>query len=177
MQSEYIYLDGLTSERLSTRWLRADDAAAWVAFTGNPEAMKFFSFPTNLPAAERAEEWIERQMLRYSEKRYGMQALIHRDTGAFVGQCGLLMQEVDGMQELEVGYHMLPEYWGHGYATEAAVLFCEFAAKHRLASSIISIIHRENIRSQRVALRHGMVAEKETVWNALPVVIYRKALA
>lgn len=39
-----------------------------------------------------------------------MNALIHKETGIFIGQCGLLKQMVDGIDELEIGYSLLPEH-------------------------------------------------------------------
>jgi RimJ/RimL family protein N-acetyltransferase len=102
-----------------------------------------------------------------------MQALIHRQTGAFIGQCGLLAQEVDGVQELEVGYHIFYKYWGQGYAPEAAKGFLQHAFENKLADSLISIIDVRNLKSQRVAEKNGLVREKQTRWSELDVFVYR----
>lgn len=99
--------------------------------------------------------------------------MIHKETGAFVGWCGLLIQEVDGVQELEVGYSIMPEYWGNGYATEAAKKCKDEAFGRRLASSIISIIQIHNIPSQRVAEKNGMRIDRQTKHHGNPVFIYR----
>ena len=102
-----------------------------------------------------------------------MQAILNIETNEFIGQCGLLTQEVDDKKELEVGYHVMKKHWGKGFAPEAAKLFIDFAFENNLTKSIISIIHKENIKSQKVALRNGLTKEKETNWKGMDVYIYR----
>jgi RimJ/RimL family protein N-acetyltransferase len=86
----------------------------------------------------------------------------------------LLIQEVDGQNEIEVGYHIFPGYWGQGYVTEAAAGFIEFAFNHAQANSIISIIDIENIASIRVAEKNGMRLVAQTTWvNDELVGVYR----
>jgi len=106
----------------------------------------------------------------------GMNVLINKNTDAFIGQCGLLVQIVDGIQELEVGYSMLPKYWKQGYATEAAQKCKAFAKENAFAKSIISIIHVDNIPSQKVAINNGMHLDKTTEYDENPVHIFRVKL-
>jgi len=84
-----------------------------------------------------------------------------------------LVQEVDGIQELEIGYTIIPAYWNQGYATEAARKCKEFAFENNFADSIISIIHVENIRSEMVARKNGMQLDKTTSFKGFPVNIFR----
>ena len=173
MLKEYYYQDDLSSDRLRTRWLTEADVVPWAEFFKDPEAIALFpTFGLN-SMEERANHWIERQLTRYREHRYGLQMLVHKETGACIGQCGLMVQEVDGIRELEVGYHIFKKYWGHGYAPEAARLFLEFAFNHDLADSVISIIDIRNIKSMRVADKNGLRREKQTRWLDLDVFIYR----
>lgn len=136
--------------------------------------MQFFPNPDSLNAEQRAIVWIERQINRYKEQKYGLQALMLNDTNEFVGQCGLLLQEVDGVLEVEVGYHILKEYRNRGYASEAAMLFADYALYNRMTASVVSVIHRKNFRSQRVAEKNGLKNEKTTFWNGKEVFIYRR---
>jgi RimJ/RimL family protein N-acetyltransferase len=89
---------------------------------------------------------------------------------------GLLTQLVDGMDELEVGYHLLPGAWGQGYATEAAIACKEFAREHQCAPSVISLIDHQNLASQAVARRNGMAPEKDTVHRGIPAMVWRVAI-
>ncbi len=168
----YTYEDNLQSPRLITRKLTENDIILWTDFFKDKEAIQFFPAFADSDE-ERSKHWIERQLTRYEENRFGLQALIDKDTKKFIGQCGLLTQEVDGKTEIEVGYHIFKKYWGQGFAPEAARLFIEFAFKNNLTESVISIIHVENIKSQRVADKNGLIREKPTNWLDLDVYIYR----
>ena len=170
--SIYKYEDGLTTERLYTRFLVLDDNKAWASFFEDKEAMQYF--PTFVTSnKEKVNPWIEKQLIRYKEKRYGLQALINKKTGEFIGQCGLLLQEIEGRQELEVAYYIFKKYWGQGYAPEASKAFIKYGFENKQATSIISIIDVRNIQSQRVADKNGLKREKQTRWADLDVFIYR----
>jgi RimJ/RimL family protein N-acetyltransferase len=99
--------------------------------------------------------------------------LIDKNTNQVVGASGLLVQEVDGTTELEIGYQLLPEYWHKGYATEATQTIRNYAFQNNFADSIISIIHVDNIASKKVAIRNGMSLEKTTKYKDFPVDVFR----
>ena len=61
-------------------------------------------------------------------------------------------------------YHIFKRYWALGYAPEAARLFINFAFENELTDSIISIIHVNNLRSQRLAEKNDLVCEKQANW-------------
>ena len=174
MGTSYIYEDNLESERLITRKLNDNDIAPWAAFFADKEAVEFlpnFGFTSNL---ECAKHMIEKQLLRYTDKRFGLQALIEKKTGNFIGVCGLLAQEVDGKTETEVGYHILKKYCGQGFAPEAAKLFIEYAFQNKLTPYVISVIDVKNSKSQRVAEKNGLTIERQTKWlDDEDVYIYR----
>ena len=171
--SIYKYEDGLITERLTTRFLVPDDIKPWTSFFEDKDAIQYFPWVGNDSNEERSQQWIERQLARYKEKRYGLQALINKETKEFVGQCGLITQEVDGKKELEVGYHIFKKYWGNGYAPEAAKAFFDYGFKYKQAPSIISLIDIRNIKSQRVAEKNGLTREKQIRWMDMDVFIYR----
>lgn len=162
----------LLTERIMVRPLELGDVPHWTEFLGNPEATALFP-PDMMASPNRAQVWIERQIQRYAAGQYGLAALIHKETGEFLGQCGLLAQVVDGQAELEVGYHLMPQHWHQGYATEAARAFRDWGFEHGLADSIISIINQKNVASQAVATRNGMSRGKATVWRDIEVFVYR----
>ena len=102
-------------------------------------------------------EWLENQFRRYREDGFGLWAVILKETGQWVGRCGLTWQEFDGRQVLEVGYLLERAYWHNGYATEAAVACKEYAFQNLHAREVYSIIRDSNTASQRVAMRNGMM--------------------
>lgn len=156
-----------------TRFLDPEDILRWVEFFSEKETTEFFPNLEGDTNEEKAKAWIEKQFTRYKENRLGLQALIHKQEKYFIGQCGLLTQEVDGIMETEVSYHLLKRYWGNGYAPEAARMFINFAFANNLADSVISIIDIRNRNSQRVAEKNGLKIDKQTKWRELDVYIYR----
>jgi RimJ/RimL family protein N-acetyltransferase len=173
MINDYYYTDQLETKRLRTRFLTMDDVPLWSEFFKDPEAIKLFPASFFPPDRDPAELWIERQIDRYNNQKYGAQALIDKESGLLVGLCGLILQEVDGISELEVGYHVLSKYWGKGYAPEAARRFIRFAFENKLSDSIISIIDVRNKKSQRVAEKNGLTIDKRTTWREIDAYIYR----
>lgn len=171
--ANFIYKDNLESERLRTRMLSERDIPTWEAFLKDKEAVEFLGFSGNENPLKRSEQWIERQFTRYGNNLFGLQALIEKSTNTFIGQCGLLKQEVNGKPETEVGYHILKKYWGNGFAPEAARMFINYAFQNCLALSIISIIDKRNLKSQRVAEKNGLKQDGEAKWHGLDVFIYR----
>ena len=166
------YLDKRETERLLIRPLVKSDYQVWQEFVMDEVATKFFPDEWKLKP-EKSEEWINLQLKSYKENRYGLQALIEKKSGEFIGQCGLLTQTIDGRNELEIGYHLIPRYWGNGYAIESAGEFKKMGFENKLAESIISIIDVENISSQKVAQRNGMTKETKTLFMEMEVFIYR----
>ncbi len=173
MIKTYFYKDHLETPRLKTRFLIFEDIPKWAKFFEDKEAVELFPDFGLKTEMERSGHWIEKQLLRYKEKKFGMQALIHKESNEFIGQCGLLAQKIDGKEELEVGYHIFKKHWGNGYAPEAAKMFINYAIENNLSESIISIIDIRNKNSMRVAEKNGLVREKQCTWNGLDVFVYR----
>lgn len=105
---------------------------------------------------EEVNGWLERQTGRYREWGYGLWAVVLKQTGEMIGQCGVTRQLWNGEEMLEVGYLFRHSHWHQGYATEAASACMEYAFDVLGASEVCSIIRDNNIPSQRVALRNGM---------------------
>lgn len=173
MSTAFTYQDNLQTPRLTTRFLTAADIVAWAPFFDDAEATAFFPPIPFATSEEKARWWIERQLTRYRENRLGLQALIHRQTGELVGQCGLLTQEVDGVEEIEVAYDVFKKWWGQGFATEGASAFINYAFQNHLTDAVTAIIDTRNTKAQRVAEKNNMQKDKQTLWAGHDVYIYR----
>jgi ribosomal-protein-alanine N-acetyltransferase len=133
------------------------------------ENMRYYPNPF---ARADVAAWIEKCLRRYREDGIGLWALILKADHQFVGDCGLALQQVDGVIETEVGYHLARRHQGQGLATEAARACLDYASSNLGLQRVISLIRPENLPSRRVAERNGMSVEKETIFVGLPHLVY-----
>lgn len=105
---------------------------------------------------EEVADWLDRQLNRYKVDGFGLWAMIEKDSGNFVGQAGLTMQQISTQQVPEIGYLLNKYYWHRGYATEAASAIREYAFNVIGYDKVYSIIRDNNYASQAVARRNGM---------------------
>lgn len=110
-----------------------------------------------------AQNWLNKQFERYKQFGFGLWAVIDKKTKCFIGQVGLTIQNVEGKDELEIGYLIKRKYWHRGYATEAAIACKDYAFYHLKKDRVVSIIRDSNSASQNVAKRVGMTIEKQFI--------------
>jgi RimJ/RimL family protein N-acetyltransferase len=159
----------LETERLRLRELTPDDFEAMFAIFGDAETMRYYPQPYSREMLEAA---LQRQFKSYAENGYGLWAMILKSENKFIGDCGLLTQEVDGVQELEVGYHVHRNYWELGFAPEAAQACFEYGFNTLGRTRMISLIRPENLPSRRVAEKNGLQIEKKILWRDLWHYVY-----
>lgn len=161
----------LTTERLILRPLTLDDTDALLAVWGDAETMRFYPAPLN---REQMQERIEAQIARYATGT-GQLAVLLKDTGELIGGCGPVWHAVEGIEELEVGYHLRRDHWGKGYAPEAARAVLDYAASALRKYDCISLIRTGNQASRRAAEKNGAVLEKIVHWRDYDHCVYRYA--
>jgi RimJ/RimL family protein N-acetyltransferase len=161
------------SDRLTFREMRPSDLDDMALLLGDPEVMTYYPRPKTRDEAAR---WIEWNRGLYRLHGYGLWLLATDDDG-FVGDCGLTPQVVDGVTELEVGYHVRPALQGRGYATEAAAASRDFARDVLGATRLVAIIHPDNRPSQRVAEKIGLRPEKHALYGGRDAIIYAADLS
>jgi [ribosomal protein S5]-alanine N-acetyltransferase len=162
------------TERLLLRPYVIEDVDALEAVLGDSVAMEFY------PAAldrRGVEEWIAKNVERYSRDGFGKWAMVVKSTGEVGGSSGCVLQEIEGRDEIEVGYNVRRDLWGRGYAPEAARACMEYAFAKLSARRVISLIRPENSRSIRVAEKNGMIREKTVFWRGYDHCIYEKMRA
>ena len=160
----------LETPRLHLREFIPEDADALALVLSDTETMRYY--PVQFDRAG-VEEWIARNRRRYTVNGHGLWAMILKSTGELIGDCGVTVQNVDGIDELEIGYHLRRDHWGQAYATEAAQACRDWAFANRNTDYVISLIRPENQPSRRVAERNGMILWKEVIWRDLPHYVYR----
>lgn len=177
IQTTFKYsLEGQESDRLLFRKVEETDFETWVEFCAYPDSLKYIFSPENLlieDPREKCRVWFKRVFNRYEKGLGGMNVLINKQTGELVGQCGLLIQSVDGIEEMEVGYSLMPKHRGNGYAREAAKKCMDFAFENKFRESLISLIDPDNIDSAKVALANGMTLYKRIFFDHGDVNVFR----
>ena len=159
----------LQTTRLRLREFTSQDADALALVLSDPETMCYYPAPYDRAGVE---QWIERNRQRYQDDGVGLWAMELTKTQQIIGDCGIILQEVEGERLYEIGYHLRRDFWGQGLATEAAIACRDWAFAHLKADRLISLIRPENPPSCRVAERVGMTIWKEVNWRGLPHCVY-----
>jgi ribosomal-protein-alanine N-acetyltransferase len=150
----------IQTQRLSLREFELGDLDALAKVLSDPETMR--SYPAPFDRAGVAD-WIDRNRTRCANDGYGLWAMILNSAGELIGDCGLVRQSVDGVDEIEIGYHVRRDLWGQGYASEAAQACRDYGFANLAVDQLISLIRPENLASRRVAEKNGMIIWKEVI--------------
>lgn len=108
----------LETERIRLREFTRQDLDDLAAMFADEEHMRFYSRPKT---RAEAAAWIDWNLDLYAERGFGLWVMESKATREFLGQCGLTPQTVDGITDIELGWHTVPEYSKEGLATEAAL--------------------------------------------------------
>lgn len=144
----------LETERLYLRELNETDFDSLCGILQDGETM--YAYEGAFSDSE-VREWLDRQIARYQKWNFGLWAVILKQNGKLIGQCGLTLQPWNNLEVLEIGYLFNKAYWHKGFAAEAAAACKNYAFNVLKAAEVCSIIRDTNIPSQKVALRNGMV--------------------
>jgi RimJ/RimL family protein N-acetyltransferase len=149
----------LETRRLILRHQLPSDLDDLWALYCDPEITRYI--PDASHTREEAREELEWHMNGHPRNpALGLWATIHRESGKFIGRCGLLPWTIEEQQEVEVAYTIARDYWGQGLATEAAQAILQYGFEKLNLTRLVSLIEPENIASQHVAEKIGMVFEK-----------------
>jgi len=161
----------LETKRLTLRRLNMDDLDGLVALYHSPDVRKFYS--EGIPSYEETKQELEWMINTcYVKYGFGMWATIEKATGKFIGRCGLTPMNIEGYEEIEVGYMLAKEYWGHGLATEAAQAILQYGFEQVGLSRLICVINPGNEASSKVAMKIGMKLEIDGDVNGEPTLLY-----
>jgi len=162
----------LETERLLLRKPELSDLDGYVSMWGDPEVVRFLG-GTPLPP-EDVPKGIERMLGQWERHGLGLFSVVRKDDERLVGRVGYLLwdterwvsamhEEVAGDLELEIGWTLLREFWGLGYATEGALACRDHAFGELARDRVISLIARENLASIRVAEKIGESLEQQDI--------------
>ena len=164
----------LETERLLLRTPVPEDADALAPMYADPEVMRFVGDGRTLTRRE-TERSVRRMIERWEADGFGLFTAVRKEDGAVIGRVGLLVWNTDtwrpttrsaagtGPTEVEVGYTLGRDFWGRGYATEAAGAVRDFALRELGAERLIALIIHGNQASENVARKLGLEYERDVV--------------
>ena len=148
----------LETDRMILRCQQASDVEFLVDLWSDPEVTRYMGGPRDQDTLRSGFE--ETAKDPYAE-RFVLWPLIDKDSGQPVGPCGLLEKQAEGNTEIELVYVLAPTAWGRGYATEIGNALKRYAFGEMSIRRLIALIEPRNTPSEKVAVKIGMLLEKE----------------
>ncbi len=143
----------METERLWLREYTPEDYDAVYAMVSDPQTMQHYPKPYT---AEGARLWLGWSLENYREHGFGWWALIRKDTGEYIGDCGLTLQSIDGESLPEIGYHLCKAHWRQGFASEAARAVRDWVFANTAYDRVYSYMTVGNTGSWKTAENVGM---------------------
>ena len=167
----------IETERLRLRRFHLEDLEPFFQLCSRPEVIRYAQ-ARPLESLAQAREYMEAVPFRdYATHGYGRFACVWKATGEVIGFSGI--KYVPEIDDNELGYRFLPEYWGRGLATEAGRASIDFARDTLRLARLVALIHPDNVASVGVVGKLGFALERQTGFSGLPGVaidVYSRAL-
>jgi len=151
-------MEHFRTDRLIARDWRTADAEAAFAIYGRQEVMRWLGPQPRVvvPSLEQMRVRLDAMAERAAvEPDYGLWPIELVVSGELIG--AVLLQPLPDSEQVEIGWHLNPDFWGRGYATEAARGAAELAFGPRGLKRVVAVVDPDNVRSLAVCRRLGMV--------------------
>lgn len=160
----------IETERLILRGWRLDDLEPFTEMMADPEVARFLTM--DMGPAEPPLSWHAMAVFigHWALRGYGLFAVEEKTTGAFVGRVGAWQPE--GWVGFELGWALARPHWGKNYAYESARAAGDWIFDAFGLEQLVSLIHVDNVRSQRLASRMGMTAGHFTMHAGMPHTVW-----
>jgi len=162
-------VETFTTARMAATRISESDFDDLLRLNQDPEVAKTL-------AGTRSEletrEFIRSSIEHWERHGYGFWVFRDRTDGRFIGRAGLLQVEIDGSDEIEIAYAVMPEFWRRGFATEMARAILDIAARLSI-HDIVAFTLPTNSGSRGVMEKAGFRYERDITWANLPHVLYR----
>lgn len=153
----------LKTARLVLRPLLPVDAVSLFQIYQTQGVLRYFPNP-NPPQLDRVQRFIAGQQAHWKEHGYGNWGILLEGRNEIIGWAGL--QTLPELDETEVGFLLDRPFWGKGYATEAARASLQFGFERFNLDQIIALVHPDNLASQHVIEKCGMLfQEMISLWG------------
>ena len=148
----------IETDRLILREFTSEDFDALFLILSDAETMQHYPQPFD---RERTRHWIKWNIQNYAEHGFGICAVVLKQSGELIGDCGLTLQNIDGELLPEIGYHINRNHWQKGFGSEAARAVRDWAFEHTHYDTLYSYMKYTNVASYSVAVSMGMKRIKE----------------
>jgi ribosomal-protein-alanine N-acetyltransferase len=163
----------IESERLYVRYLTMDDYESYFILNNDEEVVRYIRAPKN---REEAYVFLQEVIARYKSKKTDWRlALLEKGSDLFVGSFAII--PIGTTDEMQLGYSLLKEHWGKGYATEIVQAGLTYAFTVLNMTEIAGVTEVENTASQKVLIKNGFVFEKTYEEAGRQLNLYRKLRA
>jgi RimJ/RimL family protein N-acetyltransferase len=166
-------IDRIETERLVCERVRAEDADELAQLMLHPDVVRTTWLDVDPPTHADVVEKVVGNARHWQRHGFGPWMLRDRATGKLVGRAGLQHTMTTGVDEVEVGWAIMPDRWGEGLATEVARTSVDVAFGPLGLDEVIAFTAPDNIASWRVMEKAGFVHEGEFAHFGLPHVLYR----
>lgn len=162
------------TERTQIRKFTLDDVPALLAMNSDPEVIRYAQ-PVALKSLAETEAVLKNVIFAdYEQYGYGRFAVVEKASNDVIGFTGI--KHIAELNEDEIGYRLLPQYWGKGLATEVNRAAIQYAKDHQGKTAVIALIIPENKASIRVAEKLGMENTGLIEVYGVKALRYRKSL-
>lgn len=148
----------IETERLILRELREEDFEALFSVLADSDILRHSPYTFD---EKRVRNWIAKNRARYGVWGFGLWAVVWRETGEMIGDCGLTVQEIDEAFCPEIGYHIAARFQRRGIASEAARAVRDWAFERTPFRELFSYMKADNLPSRAVARKNGMRLVRE----------------
>ena len=155
----------LLAERVTT--------AHWLDLRRMDEDQQFMALLGGVRDTAGTVAYLEMNVTHWADHGFGMWMLRDAFSSAVIGRAILRHLDVEGVDEVEVGYGFIPQYWGRGLATEIANECVRIGFEQLRLSSIVAITMPANLASQRVMRKAGLTYERDVIHAGVPHVLFR----
>lgn len=143
----------LETERLVLREFTAEDYDALYEILSDSETMAHYPKPFD---ENKVKDWIQWNIENYEIYGFGLWAVVLKENGKLIGDCGITMQNIGGRIKPEIGYHINKQYWRRGYGSEAARKCRDYIFENTPFHMIYSYMKATNTGSSATAIANGM---------------------
>jgi len=147
--------DQLVTDRLLLRLWRDSDVEPFANMCADPIVMAHFP---STATRDQTEQAIQRFRCNFNERKFGLWAIELKETQEFLGFVGLIVPSFESHFTpcVEIGWRLAKEFWGNGYAPEAAREAIRDGFERVGLSELVSMTATTNLKSIRVMEKIGM---------------------